>query len=37
MRQMSISGDYVDFIKINDRQMFIFLGDVSVTVLDRDT
>jgi hypothetical protein len=26
---MSISGDYIDFIKINERQMFIFLGDVS--------
>lgn len=26
---MSISGDYVDFININDRQMMIFLGDVS--------
>ncbi|MBK8397407.1 MAG: SpoIIE family protein phosphatase [Leptospiraceae bacterium] len=26
---MSISGDYVDFIKINDRKMMVFLGDVS--------
>ena len=26
---MSISGDYIDFIKINDRKMMVFLGDVS--------
>ncbi len=26
---MSISGDYVDFIRLNDRQVIILLGDVS--------